>query len=58
MGFFDKMKDAMGQAQAAQQQAGGLSGLDVAGGMASRSALESQAREQNRILTIGQARRR
>jgi hypothetical protein len=55
MGLFDKMKDAMGQAQAAQQQAGGLSGMDLAGGMASRGALESQAHEQNRILTVGQA---
>ena len=60
MGLFKNMKDAMGQvpdaqqaAAAAQQQAGGLSGLDMGGGLAARGALEEQAHEQNRILSIG-----
>jgi hypothetical protein len=62
MGFLKNMKDAMGQAQeaaagAAQwQQAGGATGgMDLSGVMASRGALESQAHEQNRILSVGQA---
>jgi hypothetical protein len=62
MGFLKTMKDAMGQAQEAAQaaaqwqQAGGATGgMDLSGAMASRGALESQAREQNRILSVGQA---
>jgi hypothetical protein len=62
MGFLKNMKDAMGQAQeaaagAAQwQQAGGATGgINLSGAMASRGALESQAHEQNRILSVGQA---
>jgi hypothetical protein len=62
MGFLKNMKDAVGQAQeaaagAAQwQQAGGATGgMDLSGAMASRGAVESQAHEQNRILSVGQA---
>ena len=60
MGMFKNMKDAMGQAAgaqqaagAAQQQAGGMSGLDMGSGLQARGALEGQAHEQNRILSIG-----
>jgi hypothetical protein len=60
MGMFKNMKDAMGQAggameaaKAAQQQAGGLSGTDMQGGLQARGALEGQAHEQNRILSVG-----
>ena len=71
MGLFKNMKDAMGQAndamaaaQQAQQQYGGAGaagmsadnpGLDLAGGMADRGALEAQGHEQNRILSVGGA---
>ena len=59
MGFLKNMKDAMGQAQEAADQwgqAGGApGGMDVSGAMASRGAIESQAHEQNRILSVGQA---
>jgi hypothetical protein len=70
MGLFKNAKDAMGQAndamaaaQQAQQQYGGAGagmgagnpGLDLAGRMADRGALESQAHEQNRILSVGGA---
>ena len=52
MGFFKDMKDAMG---AAQQQYGGAGmagmGQQV---MADRGAIEAQAHEFNRILTVGQ----
>jgi hypothetical protein len=58
MGLFKNMKDAMGQAQESmqgaqgwQQAAGGST--DVAGGLADRGAIESQAHEQNRILSVG-----
>jgi hypothetical protein len=60
MGFLKNMKDTMGQAQAAvqdagqwQQMAGAPAGMDVSGAIASRGALESQAHEQNRILSVG-----
>jgi hypothetical protein len=59
MGFLKNMKDAVGQAQEAAgqwSQAGGAPvGMDVSGAMASRSAIESHAHEQNRILSVGQA---
>jgi len=61
MGFLKNMKDAMGQAQeaaagAAQwQQNGGAPGMDVSGAVASRNSLQSQAHEQNRILSVGHA---
>ena len=59
MGLFKNMKDAMGRAQEAAgqwSQAGGApGGMDVSGAMASRGAIESQAPEQNRILSVGQA---
>jgi hypothetical protein len=58
MGFLKSMKDAMGQAQEAAgqwSQAGAPGGMDVSGAMASRGAIESQAHEQNRILSVGQA---
>lgn len=60
MGFLKNMKDAVGQAQEAaqnagqwQQKAGAPAGMDMSGAMASRGALESQAHEQNRILSVG-----
>ena len=59
MGLFDKAKDAMAQSadamKAAQQveQNAGMSGLDVAGGMAARGEMETAAHENNRILTVG-----
>jgi hypothetical protein len=66
MGLFKNMKDAMGQANEAmanagamQQQAGQMGGgipadmTDVQGAMASRGAMEAQAHEQNRILSVG-----
>jgi hypothetical protein len=68
MGLFKNAKNAMGQAneamaaaQQAQQQYGGAGagmgagnpGLDLAGGLADRGALESQGHEQNRILSVG-----
>jgi hypothetical protein len=59
MGFLKNMKDTVGQAQAAaqdagqwQQTAGAPAGMDMSGAMASRGALESQAHEQNRILSM------
>jgi hypothetical protein len=62
MGFLNSMKDAMSQAQEAakaagqwQQQAGAPGGMDLSGAVASRGALESQAHEQNRILSVGHA---
>jgi hypothetical protein len=49
----------MGQAQEAAgqwgQASGAPGGMDVSGAMASRGAIESQAHEQNRILSVGQA---
>jgi hypothetical protein len=53
MGLLGKMKDAMGQAQQYQGQAGG--GMDMAGAVADRDSLQGQAHEQNRILSVGQA---
>ena len=53
MGLLGKMKDAMGQAQQYQGQPGG--GMDMAGAVADRDSLQGQAREQNRILSVGQA---
>lgn len=62
MGFLKNMKDTMGQAQEAakaagqwQQAGGATAGMDLSGAVASRGALESQAHEQNRILSVGQA---
>lgn len=63
MGFLKNMKDAVGQAQEAaagaaqwQQNGGGApAGMDVSGAMASRNSLQSQAHEQNRILSVGHA---
>ena len=54
MGLLGKMKDAMGQAQTWQGQQG-ATGMDVAGAMSDRGSLQDQAREQNRILSVGQA---
>ncbi|HEY1274431.1 MAG TPA: hypothetical protein VGF25_05955 [Thermoleophilaceae bacterium] len=63
MGLFKNVKGAMGQAQDAMQQAQqmqqaaggvpGMAGMDGAAVMADRSAIESQAHEQNRILSVG-----
>jgi hypothetical protein len=60
MGLFDKAKEAMAQsgdamkaAEQAQQNAGGLSGLDGAGITAARGEMETAAHENNRILTVG-----
>lgn len=59
MGFLKNMKDAMGQAQDAMANSGGLQGamggMNVTGAMSDRGALESQAHEQNRILRVGHA---
>ena len=62
MGFLKNMKDAMDHAQEAAKGAGewgqagrAPGGVDVSGALASRGAIESQAREQNRILSVGQA---
>jgi hypothetical protein len=53
MGLLDKMKGAMDEAQQYQGQQGAMSGLDVAGGVAASGSLQSQAQEQNRILSVG-----
>ena len=59
MGLFKNMKDAMGTvpdaqaAAAAAQQQAGISGTDMGAGLQARGALEGQAHEQNRILSIG-----
>jgi hypothetical protein len=65
MGLFKNMKDAMNQAQDAMGAAGqaqgqyggmggGMTGMpDMGGAMADRGAMEAQAHEQNRILSIG-----
>lgn len=53
MGLLGKMKGAMDQAQEYQGQQGGMSGLDVAGGVAASGTLQVQAQEQNRILSVG-----
>jgi hypothetical protein len=62
MGFLKNMKTAMDQAQEAargagqwQQAAGAPGGMDMSGAMAGRGAIESQAREKNRILSVGHA---
>jgi hypothetical protein len=63
MGMFKNMKDAMGQAgeamdqaQQAQQQYGGMAGAASMGPQvaAASNTLGEQAHEQNRILTVGQ----
>ena len=63
MGMFKNMKEAMGQAgaamdqaQQAQQQYGGMGGAASMGPQvaADGNTLQGQAREQNRILTVGQ----
>jgi hypothetical protein len=59
MGLFDKAKDAMAQSADAMKMAeqaeqnSGMSGLDVAGGMAARGEMETAAHENNRVLTVG-----
>jgi hypothetical protein len=57
MGLLGKMKDAMGQAQQWQDQQGGaaMGAGGMSGAVADRDSLQGQAREQNRILTVGQA---
>jgi hypothetical protein len=63
MGFLKSMKDAVGQAQEAaaataqwqQKGDGAPAAMDVSGAPASRGSLESQAHEQNRILSVGHA---
>jgi len=50
------MKDAMGQAQEWQGQqaaAGATGGMDMGAAVADRDSLQGQAREQNRILSVG-----
>jgi hypothetical protein len=61
MGLFKNMKDAMGTANEAMQNApsgGGMGGVSM-GNMgqlaADRDAMQGQAHEFNRILTVGQA---
>jgi hypothetical protein len=62
LGLFKNMKDAMGQAgdamknaEAMQQQAGGMGGGmgGVGQAVADRDSLQGQAHEFNRILTVG-----
>ena len=63
MGLFKNMKDAMGtagqameNAQGMQQQSGGAAGGGgLSQGIADRDSLQGQAHEFNRILTIGSA---
>jgi hypothetical protein len=65
MGLFKNMKDSMGAANEAMRNApGGTSGGTGMGGMsmgnmgalaADRDAMQAQAHENNRILTVGQA---
>ena len=52
MGLLDKMKGAMDQAQQYQGQQGAMS-VWTAGGVAASGALQDQAQEQNRILSVG-----
>ncbi len=63
MGLFKNMKgamdmanQAMGQAQQYQQQGGGMGmgGMNVGQAVADRDAMQAQAHEFNRILTVGQ----
>jgi hypothetical protein len=56
VGLLGKMKDAMGQAQEWQGQqaaAGAAGGMDMGAAVADRDSLQGQAREQNRILSVG-----
>jgi hypothetical protein len=62
MGLFKNMKDSMGAANEAMKNAPG--GMGMGGGMsmgnmgqmaADRDAMQAQAHENNRILTVGQA---
>ncbi len=60
MGLFKNMKDAMGAASEAMQNApgGGMGGMASMGNVgqmaADRDSLQGQAHEFNRILTVGQ----
>jgi hypothetical protein len=58
MGLFKNMKGAMDQAQQYQQQGGGgfggMGGMNVGQAVADRDAIQGQAHEFNRILTVGQ----
>jgi hypothetical protein len=59
MGLFKNMKGAMDVAAGAQQQYEqpgrfGMTGMNVGQAMADRDSLQGQAREFNRILTVGQ----
>jgi hypothetical protein len=55
MGLFKNMKGAMDQAQQYQQQGGGMGmgGMNVGQAVADRDAIQGQAHELNRILTVG-----
>lgn len=56
MGLFKNMKDTMAGAQsmaAAAQQQSGISGTDLAGGMAARNEVETAGREMVRIMNEG-----
>lgn len=60
MAMFDKMKDSLAQAGAAQEMAkqamqgtGGIGGLDVRQGLEARGELEAASHESNRILGVG-----
>jgi hypothetical protein len=61
MGLFKNMKDSMGAAGEAMKNApggmtGGMGGMGNVGQMAAdRDAIQGQAHEFNRILTVGQA---
>jgi hypothetical protein len=49
------MQDVAGAAAQWQQNGAAAGAMDVSGAVASRGALQSQAHEQNRILSVGQA---
>ena len=60
MGLFKNMKGTMDVAAQAQQQYEqpgrfGMTGMNVGQAMADRDSLQGQAREFNRILTVGQS---
>lgn len=51
MGLLKNVRNAIAPGQ--DTEADGAGGLDLAGAVADRDALESQAHEQNRILLVG-----
>lgn len=51
MGLLRNVRNAIAQAQRADRD--GVGGMDMAGAVADRGALDAQAHEQNRILLVG-----